>query len=52
MADDQISLLAWSRKPFGRRVMRSEHPYFVISPKSDPEDGETRRQQLTHQAGL
>ena len=52
MAEEQISLLAWSHKPFGRRVMRSEHPYFVISPKSDPEDGEARRQELARQAGL
>jgi hypothetical protein len=52
MAEEQISLLAWYHKPFGRRVMSSEHPYFVISSKSDSDDGETRRQELARQAGL
>jgi hypothetical protein len=52
MAEEQISVLAWYHKPFGRRVMSSEPPYFVISPKSDPEDGEARRLELARLAGL
>jgi hypothetical protein len=53
MAEDQISVLAWYHKPFGRRVMSSEPPYFVISPEADPEDGAAlRRHELARRAGL
>ena len=52
MTKDTPSSLTWYHGPFGRRVMRAEPPYFVISEASDSRDREVlRRQALTGLAG-
>ncbi|MDQ3946013.1 MAG: hypothetical protein M3357_12855 [Actinomycetota bacterium] len=53
MTDDPTFRLTWYRKPFGRRVVSGEHPYFSISQPSDPEDDDAlRRRHLSDLAGL
>ena len=53
MTKDPTSGLIWYRKPFGRRVVSPEHPYFSISHPSDAEDDDAlRRHDLSDLAGL
>ncbi|HEY3241617.1 MAG TPA: hypothetical protein VGL92_18800 [Acidimicrobiia bacterium] len=53
MTKDATSRLTWYHKPFGRRVVSPEHPYFSISQPSDPEDNDAlRRRDLSDLAGL
>lgn len=53
MEKDRTSQLIWYRTGFGRRVLQSQPPYFVISPLACGEDRDVvRRQALTSLAGL
>jgi hypothetical protein len=53
MAKHATSQLTWYHKPFGRRLISSEQPYFAISDAADPDDGDTRRRnELADLAGL
>lgn len=51
--DTTFQLRIWHRSGFGRRVLKSQSPYFVISPLSWGEDRDAvRRQALADLAGL
>jgi len=53
MAKNATSQLTWYHKPFGRRMVSPEHPYFSISHPSHSEDADTlRRRYLADLAGL
>jgi hypothetical protein len=53
MPNNGPSPLVWYHKPFGRRLVSREHPYFLISQASEPEDADgLRRRELTVRAGL
>lgn len=53
MAKHATSQLTWYHKPFGRRVVSTEHPYFSFSQPVDPDDGDTRRRnELADLAGV
>jgi hypothetical protein len=53
MAQNTTSRLTWYRKPFGRRVASTEHPYFSISqPSSSENDDGLRRRNLADLAGI
>jgi hypothetical protein len=53
MAANATSPLTWYHKPFGRRVVSAEHPYFFISHTAHGEDSDARRRRnLTDVAGL
>ena len=53
MARNTTSQLTWYHKPFGRRVVSSEHPYFFIAHPAQGEDSDARRRRnLTDLAGL
>jgi hypothetical protein len=40
----------WRAKPFGRRVLRTEPPYFSISPSAEENHDAVRREVLTRLA--
>lgn len=51
--DTTSQLRTWHRSGFGRRVLKSEPPYFGIAPLSSGEDRDAvRRQSLAGLAGL
>ena len=53
MATSTTAQLTWYHKPFGRRVVSPDHPYFSISHPSHSGDADTlRRRDLTDLAGL
>jgi hypothetical protein len=54
MDEDTTSQLSvWHRTDFGRRVLKAQPPYFVISPLSHGEDRDAvRRQAVADLAGL
>ena len=53
MAKNATSHLTWYHKPFGRRVVSAEHPYFFISHTADAGDNDAhRRRNLADLAGL
>jgi hypothetical protein len=53
MAKHMNPQLTWYHKPFGRRSVSPEHPYFFISHPSHSEDGDARRRRdLAALAGL
>ena len=53
MAKHTTSQLTWYHKPFGRRVVSPEHPYFFIEHSAHDEDSDAcRRRSLADVAGL
>jgi hypothetical protein len=53
MAKSATSQLIWYHRPFGRRVVSPEHPYFFISHTAHDEDSDARRRRnLADVAGL
>ncbi|MGH7483315.1 MAG: hypothetical protein ACRELV_14270 [Longimicrobiales bacterium] len=53
MAQDSSIPRLWYRKPFGKRVVNPEHPYFSISqPSGSENDDAHRRRHLNDLAGL
>jgi hypothetical protein len=53
MTQHPTTQLTWCHKPFGRRVVSPEHPYFSISHRPHSEDSDARRRRnLADIAGL
>ena len=52
MAKHTTSQLTWYHKPFGRRIVSPEHPYFFISPPHAEDSDGRRRRDLADHAGL
>jgi hypothetical protein len=53
MAQNATSHLTWHHKPFGRRVVSPEQPYFFISHTAHAADRDARRRRnLADVAGL